>query len=273
MNSLKATIDHKKYSVKFESPQHIGIPLNFNRSQPNHFGAPQASAEALRGEGFIGSTKLGGSCNVARIGLVPHCNGTHTECVGHISREGQAIHQFLEDSLITANLIKVTPQLGKNTSDRYLPNKEDSDSLISLESIERTLSGVSQSFFEAIIVRTLPNWISKREAVYCDKLQPPFFSLDAMEYLKKCRVKHLLVDFPSIDKMYDEGKLGNHHCFWELDEVGNSLPKTESKTITEMIYVPDDILDGQYLLNLQIPAFMSDAAPSRPILYPLEEES
>ena len=38
-----------------------------------------------------------------------------------------------------------------------------------------------------------------------------------------------------------------------------------------MIYVPDCISDGSYLLNLQIPAFLSDAAPSRPILYALNE--
>ena len=37
-----------------------------------------------------------------------------------------------------------------------------------------------------------------------------------------------------------------------------------------MIYVPEQMKDGYYLLDLQIPAFMSDAAPSRPIIYPIE---
>jgi hypothetical protein len=42
-----------------------------------------------------------------------------------------------------------------------------------------------------------------------------------------------------------------------------------NKTITEMIYVRDEVADGLYLLNLQIAPFVSDAAPSRPLLYPL----
>jgi len=29
------------------------------------------------------------------------------------------------------------------------------------------------------------------------------------------------------------------------------------------------VQDGYYLLDLQIPAFMTDAAPSRPVIYPV----
>jgi len=38
-------------------------------------------------------------------------------------------------------------------------------------------------------------------------------------------------------------------------------------TITEMIYVPDWVHDGFYLLNIQIASFVNDASPSKPILY------
>ena len=38
-----------------------------------------------------------------------------------------------------------------------------------------------------------------------------------------------------------------------------------------MIFVPNEVKDGRYLLNLQVPAFVSDAAPSRPILYKINE--
>ncbi len=41
------------------------------------------------------------------------------------------------------------------------------------------------------------------------------------------------------------------------------------KTITEMIFVDDEIRDGLYLLNLQMPAFPTDAAPCRPVIYAL----
>jgi hypothetical protein len=38
-----------------------------------------------------------------------------------------------------------------------------------------------------------------------------------------------------------------------------------------MIFVPSSVEDGAYLLNLQIPAFVSDAAPSRPILFKIND--
>jgi hypothetical protein len=38
-------------------------------------------------------------------------------------------------------------------------------------------------------------------------------------------------------------------------------------TITDFIYVPNTIEDGEYLLNLMIAPFENDATPSKPILY------
>ena len=43
------------------------------------------------------------------------------------------------------------------------------------------------------------------------------------------------------------------------------------KTITEMIFVSNDIIDGKYLLNIQTPSFVSDAAPSKPIIFEVNE--
>jgi hypothetical protein len=81
-------------------------------------------------------------------------------------------------------------------------------------------------------------------------------------------VRHLLVDFPSIDRMHDGGRLANHRTFWNMAGAADT-----GRTVTEMIYVDDDIPDGRYLLNLQIPAFAADAAPSRPVIYPLKERA
>jgi hypothetical protein len=41
-------------------------------------------------------------------------------------------------------------------------------------------------------------------------------------------------------------------------------------TVTEMVFVPADVPDGLYALALHLPPFVTDAAPSRPLLYPLE---
>ena len=47
------------------------------------------------------------------------------------------------------------------------------------------------------------------------------------------------------------------------------MPQNErmDASITEMIYVPDEIEDGTYLLELQFAPFENDASPSRPVLY------
>jgi hypothetical protein len=92
-----------------------------------------------------------------------------------------------------------------------------------------------------------------------------------MRYLRELGVRHLLVDLPSVDRMNDDGILSAHRVFWGVapGEIDIEPEKRSPYTITELIYVPDSVADGSYLLNLQIAPFLADAAPSRPILYPL----
>ena len=99
---------------------------------------------------------------------------------------------------------------------------------------------------------------------------PAFFSIDAMEYIVSLGVHHLLVDMPSVDRLLDDGHLSTHNIFWET-KLKEFNPNTKNKTITEMIFASENIKDGSYLVNLQIPAFVSDAAPSRPILYKVND--
>jgi hypothetical protein len=40
-----------------------------------------------------------------------------------------------------------------------------------------------------------------------------------------------------------------------------------NSTITELIFVNNEVKDGSYLLNLQIASFENDASPSKPILF------
>ena len=98
---------------------------------------------------------------------------------------------------------------------------------------------------------------------------PPFFSIEAMEYIVSLNIEHLLIDIPSVDRTFDEGKLTAHHIFWNVKQVSHEVDiiNHSLKTITEMIYAPDEINDGNYILNIQIPDFVADAAPSRIMLY------
>ena len=73
---------------------------------------------------------------------------------------------------------------------------------------------------------------------------------------------------PSVDKEHDEGKLVAHKAFWNVTDVTNLNPDARiNATITELIFVANEVTDGSYLLNLQIAAFENDASPSKPILY------
>ena len=128
----------------------------------------------------------------------------------------------------------------------------------------------TSSWNEALVLRTLPNDTTKKGASYSGQ-NPAYLTREAMAWVREQGVEHLLVDLPSVDREEDDGELGNHHLFWGL-AAGETDPEQAEgpwRTITEMIYVPEDVVDGTYLLSLQVPHFILDAAPSRPLLYPI----
>jgi len=139
------------------------------------------------------------------------------------------------------------------------------DLVITREMLHEKLNDISSLFLEGLIIRTLPNSKQKLSQNYM-QITPPFFTIEAMQYIRDIGVKHLLVDVPSVDRLFDDGHLSCHNIFWNTKEKKYNS-STKNYTITEMIYVDNKIADGLYLLNLQIPSFVSDAAPSRPIIF------
>ena len=267
---LQVEIDGQSYAVGPQSFP-IAIPMDFQGAQPNTYGVAKAQAEAYRGDGWVGDVREGGSCNFETYTLTPHCNGTHTEGVGHLSAPRISVPDVIQDVLVPALVLSVEPRGA--SSETYDPPLEASDQIISAADIQAKLEKYPAAFHQALIVRTLPNEASKRSRDYMER-PPAFFSNDAMRLIHNAGVDHLLVDLPSVDRLFDEGKLSNHHLFWGV-EPGQSefSPETLRKSITEMIFVPDTVPDGVYLLNLQFAAWLSDAAPSRPVLFPLEKIS
>ena len=65
----------------------------------------------------------------------------------------------------------------------------------------------------------------------------------------------------------------NHHRFWGVNPDTHTLEGAvpSAHTVTEFVFAPDTVEDGRYLLDLQVAPFASDAAPSRPVLYKLED--
>ena len=111
------------------------------------------------------------------------------------------------------------------------------------------------------MIRTLGNGPAKLSLNYSNT-NPPYLLKEAIEFLNEIGIIHLLIDMPSIDKEVDGGKLAAHHAFWKYPED----PQLH-KTITEFIYVPNEVEDGTFVLNLQIGPFENDASPSKPVLY------
>ena len=85
-----------------------------------------------------------------------------------------------------------------------------------------------------------------------------------MQKIVDLGINHLLIDLPSVDPEWDNGALASHHIYWNYPDN----PRLDA-SITEFAFVRDDIQDGEYLLKLNVSNFESDAAPSRPVLYPI----
>ncbi|MCB2205658.1 cyclase family protein [bacterium] len=270
---MKCTVHfgNESFAVFMDRATPISIPLRFDGPQPNSYDVPHATSRAYEDGGFIGDTRRGGGCNFETVQLTPHCNGTHTECVGHISDARLSVEELVPPGLLPATLISVTPEQALFSSDSYFLLKEEDDFIITAHALRSALAHADPHFLEALVIRTLPNDASKCSRRYTEK-PPPFLSIEAVHTLNAFGIEHLLVDIPSLDRAMDEGRLSAHHLFWDVPQGSHEVdPASPSRrSITEMIFVPDTVKDGKYMLDLQIAPFVSDAAPSRPVLFPIQ---
>jgi len=262
----------QEFSIDAAKPLSIAIPLRFNGAQPNAYDVERATSEPCRAGEIVGDTRLGGSVNFEQYKFIPHCNGTHTEGVGHITHERISIHECLRDAFLLAKLISVTPEKAADSEETYAIEFGANDLLITRKALEKALnnpqSAIRNPKSQALIVRTLPNDEDKLTRTYLAEI-PPFLTTEAMHCLDENGVRHLLVDLPSIDRIFDDGKLSNHRIFWNVRPGAFEISEASliHRTITELVYVPNEIADGDYLLNLQIAPFAADASPSRPVLF------
>ncbi|MBW1295987.1 cyclase family protein [Aquimarina litoralis] len=241
------TIQHHKtsYQIDLSEPLDISIPLRATKENVNAWYIPAPKIEPVTDGDWIGKVSEGASTNFNNIYFNPHGHGTHTECVGHITPEFYSINQTLKKFVFPAELITIDPE------------KKGHDFVITKELIQKVLLSKP----EALIIRTTPNHPEK-----CDKQYShtnwPYISEAAALFIREQGIKHLLIDLPSVDKEKDDGKLLAHKAFWNYPQDTRF-----DATITEMIFVKDQIEDGSYILNLQIASFENDASPSKPVLY------
>lgn len=253
--NVKATIKHNSqtFEVDFSKPIDISITLTNSDENPIAWYIEKPVIEPVVFGDWIGKVSEGkSSTNFNNIFFNPHGHGTHTECLGHITKEFYSINDSLKIFFFLSELISVEPE------------KKEGDLVITKEQIEKALDGKTP---EAIVIRTLPNSEDKLSKNYSNT-NPPYLDEKASDFIREIGIKHLLIDLPSVDKEHDEGKLLAHKAFWNVKNVEelNDDARLDA-TITEMIFVKEEVLDGSYLLNLQIASFENDASPSKPILY------
>lgn len=267
--NARLQLDGREVAVDLSQPLDLSLEIDFEGAQARHFGAPRASTQPYATAGFSGSVARGAGCNCNSITLIPHCNGTHTECVGHLTREPLDAHRIVPRGLLPALLLSVKPTSPSRTAESSDPSPQASDRLVTRSALQAAWPELPFTA-RALVIRTLPNDSPKRTRDYTD-ITPPYLTREAAQFLVQRGIEHLAVDLPSIDRSHDEGRLTAHRLFFGLspEEVTLARAARSQCTVTELVYVPNDAVDGAYLLQLQTPAINGDAVPSRPLLYRL----
>ncbi len=248
---MKATINNLK--IDLSKPIDISLPLTNTEENPIAWYLNKPEIEPVKNGDWIGKVSEGSpSTNFNNIFFNPHAHGTHTECLGHITKDFYSVNKCLKQFFFLAELISIQPE------------NFNEDLIITKNQVENALNGKKP---EALIIRTLPNSENKKSRKYSHK-NPPYLSEEAAIFIRENGIQHLLIDLPSVDKEHDEGKLLAHKAFWNVTntDILNADARINC-TITELIYVDNLIIDGSYILNLQIAPFENDASPSKPILY------
>jgi len=249
---MLATIKYnsKNFQIDFTKPIDISIAIDVSKQNVNawYIGGPKIFPEDFEGQKIKVSD--GAAVNFNNIEFNPHAHITHTECAGHITEKVYSVNQNLTQYFFLSEVVTIAPA------------QIEDDFVITKKQLQFALGNKKR---DAIVIRTIPNLSDKKGAQYSNT-NPPYLLEEAAIYLREKGIKHLLVDLPSVDKEKDNGKLLSHNAFW------NTAGKLRLEaTITEFVFVPNDVVDGTYFLNLMIAPFENDASPSKPILYQIED--
>jgi arylformamidase len=270
-------IDGVRYRVDLSQGIDLSAPIFFDAerdAQPtNAFGLPTPTSEPFRVSGFVGDTREGGSVNCRTLTLSPHGNGTHTESVGHIVDADVAVPTVTPVGLMPACVLTVPTVSFGSSQESYRGKHKDDDRVVTSSALRmaKRAASVPAAFLRAIAVRipdVRPSGALGRQ--HWSRSNPPYLTEDATRQLREWGCEHLLLEVPSIDREDDGGATACHHLFWGVAE-GHALEgEAPQRSITEMAVVPEVLVDGTYLLSLQVPPLHTDAAPSRPVLFSAE---
>src|ERR1041385_4847362 len=167
---MVANIFHKgrSYQVDFFKPIDISIPLSADKNCVSAWYVEPMKIEPVRAGDWVGDVNQGGTVNFRNIFFNPHGNGTHTECVGHISKENYSINKTFSRFMFIAGLIAVLPDELSN-----------GDHVITVKHFERALKEAENT--DCLVIRTLSNAPAKLHMQYSNT-NPPYILKEAIEF-------------------------------------------------------------------------------------------
>ena len=104
------TYNNKYYNIDLSKPLDISLSLRGDDKNPVAWYLQNPKIFPLRDGEFVGKVAEGGSVNFNNVQFNPHAHGTHTECVGHITREFHSINDSLKTFFFPAKLISIEPE-------------------------------------------------------------------------------------------------------------------------------------------------------------------
>jgi len=213
---------------------------------PNAYYLNPTQFNAVVAGDFVGDVSRGGACNCEDISFNAHGNGTHTECVGHISKEAIFMDQVRMEPYLSCQLIHAQANIHDNE-----------DQIVDMTSFDwKTLDNL-----DAVIIHSGTTHPSQQFS----GTNPCYIAEEVLALLNQKNIHHVLTDLPSVDREEDGGLLAGHKAFF-------GYPKDVhlNKTITELLYVPASLEAGKYVLNIGYAAMETDAVPSSIKIYPIQ---
>lgn len=240
----------------------LAARLDFDAPHPRHFGAPAATSTPFTVGSFNGAVARGASCNCRRVTLIPHCNGTHTESVAHLTTEALSPLDVVPLEPLPALLLDVRPVPASGSGETADPAPRSGDHLVTAAAIDHAWAAhpSSASRPRVLVLRTgAQHWPG----------EPAYLSLEAARLLVERGIEHLVVELPSVDRTEDEGRLGAHRVFFGLPAGSTRLADARRPgcTVTELAVVPPFVKPGPCHVQLQLTPWTGDAVPSRPVLF------
>ena len=167
---MLATINTNKTNVTIDLSRPLDISIVMSDSPQNplawYLEKPEISAVQL-GD-WVGKVSKGAAVNFNNISFNPHAHGTHTECLGHITDSFYSINDALKSFFFTAEVITISPVLIQE------------DYVLTLDAVKEKIKNKTP---KAVVIRTMPNTISKTSRKYSNT-NWPYLDYKAAAFLR-----------------------------------------------------------------------------------------